>query len=160
MAGRDRNGAARRGWHGGLAGLTGGRGRGRRGYWCNVNQRLIVHRFRWCFLMCIQSYFAPLRTLHRWRRCPGCWRRGGWRGARRGGWQGDTPPSTGREGTIDGFSLQKFFFGFRVALSGVGRPNLLTYIIECVQINKEWDGKLFVFCCEVGGFSGFGGVGG
>ena len=70
------------------------------------------------------------------------------------------PPSTGREGTIKGFSLQKFFFGFRVALSGVGRPNLLTYIIECVQINKEWDGKLFVFCCEVGGFSGFGGVGG
>ena len=114
--------------------------------WCGKSQRLTLYCFRWCFFMSLQTFFAPMRFLHRCRRCPGCWRRGGWRGDRRGdkrgGWQGDTPPLMVYVGTIEGFSLQKFFFGFRVALGGVGRLNLPAYIVECVQINREWDAKL------------------
>ena len=85
--------------------------------WCGKSQRLIVHRVCWCFFSALQTYFAPTASLHRRRGCPGCWRRGGWRGARLEGWQGYTPPSTGWAGTIKGFSLQKFFFGFRVPLA-------------------------------------------
>ena len=121
----------------------------------NDAPRLVVLFYVQSNLFCTAWKFAPVPTVG----TVPSWR-AGWMVPGGEAGRAIPPPSTGREGTIDGFSLQKFFFGFRVALSGVGRPNLLTYIIECVQINKEWDGKLFVFCCEVGGFSGFGGVGG
>lgn len=43
------------------------RGRHEGGNWCSFSQRLIAHRELWCFLMCIQIYFAPLPLLHRSR---------------------------------------------------------------------------------------------
>ena len=114
--------------------LAAGRGDGGGGCWCGISQRLTLYCFRWCFFMSLQTFFAPMRFLHRCRRCPGCWRRGGWRGDRRGdkrgGWQGDTPPLMVYVGTIEGFSLQKFFFGFRVALGGVGRLNCLRMLLS------------------------------
>ena len=71
------------------------------------------------------------------------------------GWRGYTPLFTPMVGTISGFSLRKFFFGFRVALGDVGRLNLLAYIVECVQIDKEGDGKLFILSFEFKVFKGF-----
>ena len=94
-------------------------------YWCGVNQRLKRHRVSWCFLMWLQIYFAPLASLHR---SGGA---GGMVGSR-AAWQGYTPPLMVYEGTISRFSLQKFFFGFRVALGQCRLAKLLVYVIECV----------------------------
>ena len=74
-------------------------------------------------LFCTVGRFAPFR---RWW---WCWR--GWLAAR-AAWQGDTPLMTGEKGTISRFSLQKFFFGFRVALGQCRLAKPLAYVIECV----------------------------
>lgn len=94
-------------------------------------------------LFCTVSTFAPFR---RWWCCWlwwCCWREG---------LQAIPPPFVCMVGTIRRFSLQKFFFGFRVALGLCRLAKLTAYIIEFVQIDRGWDGKLFVLSC---GFKGF-----
>ena len=97
--------------------LAAGRGDGGGGCWCGKSQRLMMHRVWWCFFMCNQIYFAPLGSLHRCRRWERC-RAGGLAGwCQVEGLAGLYPPFTPIVGTIKGFSLQKFFFGFRVPLA-------------------------------------------
>ena len=78
----------------------------------NDAPRLVVLFYVQSNLFCTDAEFAPCR---RWERCRA---RAGWLdGARWRGWQGYTPPFTPIVGTIKGFSLQKFFFDFRVPLA-------------------------------------------
>lgn len=102
------------------------------GCWCRINQRLFTHRFCWCFFMSLQIYFAPLPTLHRWRRLSGGGGDAGGMAGSRAAWRSYTPPLMVYVGTISRFSLQKFFFGFRVALGRCRLAKLLAYIVEYV----------------------------
>ena len=75
-------------------------------------------------LFCTDADAAPVPTVGT---VPG----EGWlEGCQAGGLAGLYPPFTPIVGTIKGFSLQKFFFGFRVALGGVGRLNCLRMLLS------------------------------
>lgn len=97
-------------------------------------------------------------SLHRWRRLSGGGGDAGGMAGSRAAWRSYTPPLMVYVGTISGFSLQKFFFGFRVALGRCRLAKLLAYIVECVQIDKEWDGKLFVLSYGFKGLKGSSGL--
>ena len=54
----------------------------------------------------------------------------GWQAVPGGGMAGGTPPLMVYEGTISGFSLQKFFFGFRMPFGCVDWLNYLRILLS------------------------------